>query len=158
PSGKFMNRATLLPAVRSGKVKEATIDEKVRRILRTAIQFGWLDREQTDTSIPRLNPDGRQVALEAARSGAVLLKNERNLRPLEKGQIKSIAVIGPDAYPAQPVGGGSGEVKPFAAVSFLQGIAGYLGSGAKVYYAAGLPTLAEMAGQTYFTTEANGGK
>lgn len=158
PSGKFMNRATLLPAVRSGKVSEVTIDDKVRRILRTAIQFGWLDRDQTDTSIPRLNANGRQVALEATRSGIVLLKNDRNLLPLDKGRIKSIAVIGPDAYPAQPVGGGSGEVRPFWAASFLEGLANYLGSAAKVYYAAGVPTLTELAGQTHFTTEANGGK
>ncbi|MGH9643396.1 MAG: glycoside hydrolase family 3 protein, partial [Terriglobales bacterium] len=48
PAGKFMNRATLLPAIKSGKVSEATIDDKVRRILRTAIRFGWLDHEQTD--------------------------------------------------------------------------------------------------------------
>ena len=53
PSGKFMNRATLLPAVQAGKVSEATIDDKVRRILRTAIQFGWLDRDQTDLSISK---------------------------------------------------------------------------------------------------------
>ena len=158
PSGKFMNRATLLPAIKSGKVSESTIDEKVRRILRTAIQFGWLDRDQTDVSIPRLNADGRQVALEATRAGMVLLKNDGNLLPLDKGRIKSIAVIGPDAHPGQPVGGGSGEVRPFATVSFLDGIANYLGSSAKVYYAAGLPTLTELAGQTHFTTEANGGK
>jgi beta-glucosidase len=158
PSGKFMNRATLLPAIKSGKVSEATIDDKVRRILRIAIQFGWLDRDQTDLSVPRLNPDGRQVALEASRAGMVLLKNEGNLLPLEKGRIKSIAVIGPDAYPGQPVGGGSGEVRPFATVSFLEGIANYLGRGAKVYYAAGVPTLTELAGQTHFTTEASGGK
>src|SRR5215472_9986744 len=48
PSGKFMNRVTLLPAVEAGKVSEATIDDKVRRILGTAIRFGWLDRDQTD--------------------------------------------------------------------------------------------------------------
>jgi beta-glucosidase len=158
PSGKFMNRATLLPAIKSGKVSEATIDDKVRRILRTAIQFGWLDRDQTDLSIPRLNPDGRQVALEATRAGIVLLKNEGNLLPLDKERIKSIAVIGPDAYPGQPVGGGSGEVRPFATASLLEGIANYLGSGARVYYAAGVPTLTELAGQTHFTTEANDGK
>ena len=69
------------------------------------------------------------MALEGARSGMVLLKNDGNLLPLDKGQIKSIAVIGPDAYPAQPVGGGSGAVQPFVAVSFLQGIANYLGCG-----------------------------
>ena len=44
PSAKFMNRATLLPAIKAGQVSLATIDDKVRRILRTAIRFGWLDR------------------------------------------------------------------------------------------------------------------
>jgi beta-glucosidase len=63
PSGKFMNRATLLPAVKEGKVSEAVIDDKVRRILRTAIRFGWLDRDQTDLSIPLLNLKGGEVAL-----------------------------------------------------------------------------------------------
>jgi beta-glucosidase len=158
PSGKFMNRATLLPAVKSGKVSEATIDDKVRRILRTAINFGWLDRDQTDVSISKLNPEGRQVTLEAARAGMVLLKNDGNLLPLEKTKIHSIAVIGPDAYPAQPGGGGSAEAKPFTPVSYLEGVENYLGSGAKVYYERGLPTFGEIAERTEFTTEATGGQ
>lgn len=158
PSGKFMNRGALLPAVKAGTVSEATIDDKIRRILRTAIQFGWLDHPQTDLSTPLLNLAGKQTALEAARSGMVLLKNEGNLLPLGKGSIKSIAVIGPDAYPAQPGGGGSAEAKPFTPVSYLEGIVNYLGGSAKVYYSPGIPTLEEMAKQTEFTTEAAGGK
>jgi beta-glucosidase len=158
PSAEFMNRATLLPAIKSGKVTEATIDDKVRRILRTAIQFGWLDRDQTDLSIPKLNPEGSHATLEAARAGMVLLKNDGNLLPLDKGKIHSIAVIGPDAYPAQPGGGGSAEAKPFTPVSYLEGIASSLGSGAKVYYDRGLPTLDEIAKQTEFTTQATGGQ
>jgi beta-glucosidase len=157
PSGKFMNRETLLPAVHAGKVTEATIDDKIRRILRTAIQFGWLDRDQTDLSIARLNLEGRQVALEAARAGMVLLKNEGNVLPLEKTSVHTIAVIGPAAYPAQPGGGGSAEAKPFAPVSYLEGITNYLGSSAKVYSHRGIPSLDEMAEQTDFTTEAQGG-
>jgi beta-glucosidase len=158
PWGKFMNRASLLPAVKAGTVSEATIDDKVRRILRTAIQFGWLDRDQTDLSISLLNIAGNQTALEAARSGMVLLKNDGDLLPLEKGSIKSIAVIGPDAYPAQPGGGGSAEAKPFTPVSYLEGIKDYLGDGAKVYYAPGLPTLDEISKQMQFTTQATGGQ
>ena len=158
PSGEFMNRATLLPAVQAGKVSESTIDDKIRRILRTAIQFGWLDRNQTDSSIPRSNPEGRQVALEAARSGMVLLKNDGNLLPLDKGKVHTIAVIGPDAYPAQPAGGGSAEAKPFTPVSYLEGLANYLGSGAKVYYDRGIPTFEEIAERTEFTTEESGGQ
>src|SRR5690242_10499682 len=49
PSGKFMNRETLLPAVKAGKVSQATIDEHVRRIVRQAIRFGFLDHEQTES-------------------------------------------------------------------------------------------------------------
>jgi beta-glucosidase len=158
PYAKVMNRDTLLPAIKVGKVSEATIDDKVRRILRTAIQFGWLDREQTDWSIPFLNPEGRQVALEAARASMVLLKNDGNLLPLDKEKIHSIAVIGPDAYPAVPVGGGSAEAKPFAAVSYLEGVANHLGGGAKIFYERGIPGFDEIAKQTDFTTEATGGQ
>ncbi len=156
PSGKFMNRATLLPAVKSGKVSEAVIDDKVRRILRTAIRFGWLDREQTDLSVPLLNMKGGEVALEAARSAMVLLKNENSLLPLDKTKTKSIAIIGPDAYPASVVGGGSAGVRPFTSHSYLEGLAAYLGNSAVVYYESGIPTLGEMADATSFTTDSTG--
>ena len=156
PSGKFMNRATLLPAVKSGKVSEAVIDDKVRRILRTAIRFGWLDRDQTDLSVPLLNAKGDEVALEAARSAMVLLKNDNNLLPLDKKQIKSIAVIGPDAYPANVVGGGSAGVRPFTSISYLEGLSSYLRNAATVYYERGIPTLGEMADATSFTTDQAG--
>src|SRR6266436_4009110 len=153
PSAIFMNRQTLLPAIQQGKVTVATIDEKVRRILRTAIRFGWLDRDQTDLSIPRFNQRGRSVALAAARESQVLLKNQGRLLPLNKGKIRSIAVIGPNAHPAVPVGGGSARVEPFVATSILEGISNYLGSTVPVYYARGLPSLAEMADATSFSTE-----
>ncbi len=158
PSGKFMNRANLLPAVKGGKVSEATIDDKVHRILRTAIEFGWIDRDQTDLSIPALNLEGKKVALEAARSGIVLLKNAGNLLPLDKSKIKTIAVIGPDAYPAQPGGGGSAEAKPFAQVSYVEGIVNELGADAKVYYARGLPDLNDISKVTKFSTLAKNGQ
>lgn len=158
PSGTFMNRATLLPAIKSGKVSEATIDDKVRRILRTAIRFGWLDRDQADLSIPLLNPEGRRVALVAAEASIVLLKNDGNLLPFDKSRIRSIAVIGPDAYPAVPAGGGSAEAKPFVGISYLEGIANELGADAKVYYDRGIPALDEIANHTDFTTTAAGGK
>ncbi|HEX7174478.1 MAG TPA: glycoside hydrolase family 3 C-terminal domain-containing protein, partial [Pyrinomonadaceae bacterium] len=156
PSGAFLNREKLLPAIEQGKVSVATIDEKVRRILRTAARFGWLDRDQTDLSVPRYNQQGRRVALEAAREGMVLLKNEGNVLPLDKAKIKSVAVIGPASYPAVPMGGGSGRVEPFAAVSFLEGLSNALGTSANVYHHRGLPTLGEWAEATKFSTDATG--
>ena len=60
-------------------VSVATIDDKIRRILRVEIEFGWLDRDQTDYSIPKLNPDAAHVALQESLEGMVLLKNQRLL-------------------------------------------------------------------------------
>src|SRR6202161_1480555 len=157
PSGKFMNREKLLPAIQQGQVSVATIDDKVRRILRVAMQFGWLDHEQTDLAISRYNREGDQVALQAAREGAVLLKNDGNLLPLNKDAVKSILVVGPDAYPAVPEGGGSARVVPFEAVSFLQGISNYVGNAASVFYSPGIHTVSEMAAATSCSTAASGG-
>jgi len=158
PAGAHMNRATLLPALKDGRVSEATIDGHVRRILRKAIQFGWLDRDQTDTTIPLYNLNGTTVSLEAARSSMVLLKNQDHLLPLDKSKIKTIAVIGPGAYPAQPVGGGSAGVRPFSSVSYLEGIASYARKDVRVTYSSGLPSLAEMAASTDFVTQTSTGK
>ncbi|HTW23348.1 MAG TPA: glycoside hydrolase family 3 C-terminal domain-containing protein [Candidatus Baltobacteraceae bacterium] len=158
PSGAFMNRATLLPAVRDGSLTVAAIDDKVRRILRLAIASHWLDRDQTDLAIPRYNLQGREAALDAAREGMVLLKNDANALPLDKHAIKSVAVIGPEAYPAVPVGGGSAGVRPFAAVSFLEGVANELGPGVRTYYSRGIPELGEFAQRTNFSTAASGGE
>jgi beta-glucosidase len=158
PSARFMNRQTLLPAIQEGKVSVAAIDDKVRRILRKAVKFGWLDRDQTDLFIPRYNQQGHQVALQAARESMVLLKNRGHLLPLDKQRIKSIAIIGPDAYPPVAVGGGSARVQPFAVVSFLEGISNYLGTARQTYYSRGLPTLSEMAAATNFSTAAANGQ
>ncbi|HWS90576.1 MAG TPA: glycoside hydrolase family 3 C-terminal domain-containing protein [Pyrinomonadaceae bacterium] len=155
PGPAHMNRKNLLPAIEAGKVSVATIDEHVRRILRTAARFGWLDREQTETSIPRFNQTGRQAALQAAREGMVLLKNEGPLLPLDRKRLKSVLVVGPNAYPAVPVGGGSARVEPFVAVSFMEGISNALApSSVNVYHQRGIPTLVEMARATAYRTAA----
>lgn len=156
PSGKFLNKQKLLPLVKEGKVTESTIDDKVRRILRTAVRFGWLDHDQTDFSIPRLNWLGQQAALQSARESMVLLKNEARLLPLDKTKIKTIAVIGPGAYPAVPVGGGSARVEPFHAVGFLEGISNYARDSVQVLYARGIPSTGELADRTNFKTTETG--
>jgi beta-glucosidase len=156
PSAKFMNQATLLPAIKDGKVTEATIDDKVRRIIRTAIRFGWLDRDQTDTSFPLYNEKGRALALQTAQESMVLLKNEGNELPLDKAKIKTLAVIGPNAYPAIPVGGGSAKVLPFQAISFLEGINHLLGGNTVVTYNRGLAPMTEIYDSTTYSLDAKG--
>jgi len=156
PSPLFMNRETLLPALKDGRISIETIDDKVRRILRKAIEFGFFDRQQTDTSIPVYSQEGRQVALEEARGGMVLLKNADNLLPLDEAKLKTIAVIGPDAYPAVISGGGSAEAKPFNAVSYLEGISNRLGTKVKVLYDVDVPDLDPVFENSEFVTAPGG--
>src|SRR5579859_1478291 len=158
PSPSFMNSSALLPALKDGRLSVATLDDKVRRILRKAIEFGFLDRPQTNPDIPTYSQEGRQVALEAARGSMVLLKNSSNLLPLDENKVKTIAVIGPNAYPAVPGGGGSAETKPFNAVSFLEGISNRLGTKAKVLYAVDTPVLDDVFGSSEFVTAPGGDK
>ncbi len=122
PNGKFMNRTNLLPAVQAGTVSQATIDDKVRHILDVAAMFGWLDRQQRDPSISLFDAQDNRIALQSARESAVLLKNAGNILPLNKQQIKTVLVVGPEAYPGAPVGGGSAGVVPFHNTSLLQGL------------------------------------
>ncbi|RYY91596.1 MAG: hypothetical protein EOO11_22485, partial [Chitinophagaceae bacterium] len=120
PSGKFMSPANLLPALKDGRVPMATIDDKVRRILRMMFRFGFYDAPQLDARIPRDNPEAARTALDLARSGIVLLKNEGNVLPL-RSSVKKIAVIGPNAD-RYITGGGSSYTDPFHSVSLLQGL------------------------------------
>ena len=156
PSALFMNKQILLPFIQSREIPTATIDDKVRRILRKAIQFGFYDREQTDATIPLYSQEGRQLALEEASSGIVLLKNENGLLPLEKNKIKTLAVLGPNAYPAVIGGGGSSLTKPFDAISFLEGISNYLGKSVRVDYVIEDLPLDEIVKNTHFVTSPGG--
>jgi beta-glucosidase len=156
PSGQFMNKEALLPAIQRGDVSLALIDDKVRRILRKAIEFGFFDRDQTDSTIPVYSQKGNEVALEEARSGMVLLKNENGILPLDKSKIKTIAVLGPDAFPAVIGGGGSSLTKPFNSVSYLEGISNYWGEKGRVLYTTDDTPLDEIVKTTEFVTAPGG--
>ena len=151
PFGWYMNEETLLPAVKDGKVKESVIDDKIRRILRDGYRFGWMEHDPLDENIPRYNQDGRLAALQGAREGLVLLKNEHDLLPLDPAKVKTIAVIGPDAFPGSPTAGGSGMVPTFYTVSALKGISDRLGVNANVLWARGVPKLSILSMRSGFS-------
>jgi beta-glucosidase len=157
PTGEFMNRKNLLPAVRDGRVKEAALDEKIRRILATAERFGWLDRPQADPARSTFDPAHQRLALEGARESIVLLRNE-GLLPLDPAKTRRVLVTGPDAWPAQPVAGGSGASISFSAVSILEGVAQAAGPGVTVLYQPGIPSFADLVQATTFETAAKDGK
>jgi beta-glucosidase len=154
PNPDYMNRTTLLPAIRSGVVSMATIDDKVRRILRISLRFGFGDRPQLDLSIPRDNPESRAIALQEARESIILLKNEGTLLPLDLTKIHTLAVIGPAAWPANTGGGGSSYVTPFDAESILRGLSSL--RGLKVLYSPGVIAVQDLYNDTKFDRPLDG--
>jgi beta-glucosidase len=148
PSARFMNAKTLVPAVKSGQVKESTIDDKVLRILRTELRYGFTDRPQFDTSVSTYSTAARAVALQGAREGITLLKNEGGILPLDASKIKTIAIIGPDAWPAVPGGGGSSTAAAFEPVSIVGGVTDLVGPNVRVLYTRGLPEMMDVFWQT----------
>jgi beta-glucosidase len=125
--------------VKEGKVSTKTLDDRVRDVLRVKFILGIFDHPYvTDAAATeRLvnSVDHQQVALRAARESIVLLKNDKNVLPLNT-EIKSIAVVGPNAdddTTARYRYGPSG-VK---GVTVLEGIRAKLGSRVKVNYARG---------------------
>ncbi|MDR3726357.1 MAG: glycoside hydrolase family 3 N-terminal domain-containing protein [Terracidiphilus sp.] len=104
PYSDNFSREKVHAALDAGKVTVATLDDKVRRILRVAAVLGWLDKPQFDDAIPRYNLEGKAASHRAVLEGTVILKNEAHTLPLDKGTIHRLAVIGPNAALTQTTG------------------------------------------------------
>lgn len=150
PGPRFMNQKVLTPAVRNAEVKEATIDDKILRILRTELRYGFTTRPQFSPEYPTYSDADREVARKGAEESITLLKNDGHFLPLDAHSVKTIAVIGPDAWPAVVGGGGSSEATAFAPVSMVTGIGNLLGPGKSVLYARGLPDMREVFEHTHW--------
>jgi beta-glucosidase len=155
PGPRFMNSKNLLAAVKDGTVKEATIDDKLMRLFCTVLRYGFLDRPQFDPADSTYSVAARAVALEGARESITLLKNEGQTLPLDASKVKTIAVIGPDAWPAVPGGGGSSEAQAFEPVSILTGIANLAGPNVHLLYTRGLPEMNEVFWNTHWAGKVN---
>lgn len=136
----------LLSAVKEGAISMSVIDTAVSRVLRAKILLGLLeDNIYVDPSKIKDvldNPEHRAFARELARKSIVLLKNDRIL-PLSK-EIRSIAVIGPNADSTQSLHGDYSYTSHIAGVSdgvrtvtVLEGIKNKVSSGTTVFYAKG---------------------
>jgi len=126
--------------LKQNKLTMATIDEAVRRILRIKFRLGLFDHPYTDegrepTSL--LRPESIRLAREIAGRSMVLLKNDRDVLPLDKN-VGSIAVIGPLADDRRaPLGWWAGDGKEDNTVTPLAGIKAKVSAQTKVGYAKG---------------------
>lgn len=121
--------------LQKGDYPPAGLDNKVRRNLRVMIATHVLDpRRATGT----LNTAAHQsTAEQVAAEGMVLLKNKKQLLPLDAQRIKTIAVIGENATRLQTHGGESSAIKAFYEITPLQGIQKRAGQAVSVTYAEG---------------------
>jgi len=127
PGPNIWRPDVVLRLVREGKVPERTIDDKVARLLRMAVAMGFLDRPQQRAQTAASLTRNRQTALDVAREGIVLLKNDGGLLPLDRTKVRRVVVMGPNAHPAVTGGGGSSWTQPERSVSLLEGLRALLG-------------------------------
>lgn len=125
----------LIKAVKEGRVKEEVINEKVRRILRLMYKVNAFSEDRKRGKYN--TPEHRQVTLDVARESIVLLKNKKNILPLDSKKIKTLAVIGENANITHSNGGGSAEIKALYEITPLLGLKMILGGQTDVKYAKG---------------------
>ncbi len=137
PTANFQE--TLLELVQEGQICQARINDAAGRILRIKFLLGLFDGKNIYTP-PEMaericdSDEHRQLALKAAHKSVVLLKNQNNLLPLNKENIKTIAVIGPNADKLR-TGDYSGKSRH--GVTVLEGIKNTAGSKTRVLFAEG---------------------
>ncbi|KAF2515686.1 glycoside hydrolase family 3 C-terminal domain-containing protein [Flavobacterium foetidum] len=92
---------SLVQAVKNGQITEKQIDVSVKRLFMIRFRLGMFDPinmvkyAQTPASVLE-SPEHQLHALKMARQSIVLLKNEKNILPLNKS-LKKIVVLGPNA-------------------------------------------------------------
>ncbi|HFA49152.1 MAG TPA: glycoside hydrolase family 3 protein [Bacteroidetes bacterium] len=86
----------IVELVGSGKITEERIDRSVKRILRDKFRLGLFDNPylQKEKSVLVGNPRFMAKGREAQMKSLVLLKNEKNILPLKKGQKIYVRGIG----------------------------------------------------------------
>ena len=116
-----------LPAlIKAGEVKEADLDSAVARVLRNKFIMGLFEQPYIKTApekeLLENQQKHRQIGLQAAEQGMILLKNDNNTLPFDENKIKRLAVIGPNADEVH-YGTYSNDKTP--GISLLNGLSAY---------------------------------
>lgn len=124
-------------AFEKGLVDPKALDEAVSRVLLAKFELGLFENPYVDPAeAEKWNGHStfRALARQAARESLVLLKNEGEVLPL-KPNLKSVAVIGPDAVECR-LGGYAGP--GIAKTSIMDGLKAQLPAGCQIAYAHGM--------------------
>jgi beta-glucosidase len=131
--------AKLIELVKAGKVNEAQIDTAVARILTAKFKAGLFEKPLVDTlQLKKRVHTPAHIALsqQIAEESIILLKNDKQLLPLNINTLKSLAVIGPNANQVQ-YGDYSSTRDNRSGTTILDGIKELVGNKVKINYAKG---------------------
>ncbi len=127
----------LMAAYEEGLVTEEEITVAAERLLTTRILLGLFDGSEYD-EIPYEKVECKEhleAALDMARKGSVLLKND-GILPLDKSEIRTIGVIGPNADSrAALIGNYHGTSSRY--ITVLNGIQDEVGDEVRILYSEG---------------------
>lgn len=127
----------LVELVRKKVLREAQLDELIAPMLLWKFKLGLFEEPYVDPAQAEKivgSDRNAELALRAAREAITLLKNEKDLLPLNPAKLKTIAVIGPNANRGL-LGGYSGV--PPRNISVVDGIKARLGAEVQVLHAEG---------------------
>lgn len=137
PQGPW--EADLAQAVKDGLVPEEVVDDKVRRLLRLADRLHALGPRRPRRVPASTYHDTRKLLRRTVAAGSVLLRN-REVLPLDRAALSTIAVIGTHAVSPRVQGGGSAGVFDSGTVTPLNGIRARLRGHTRVIHVPG-PTI-----------------
>ena len=98
------DNSTLLEALKSGSITEATVTAAARRVLYQMDRFGYLDGKQKHTITPQDIAANAAIIRKTAADAAVLLKNDGGILPFDPQDLNTVALIGPTAGQVDAIG------------------------------------------------------
>lgn len=134
----------LFEAASIWQIEESMIDAAVRRILTLVIRSGKMDGVDSLPAGAVNTREHQALAREVAEEAITLLKNEGGLLPINLGEVKSIAIIGPNAAEMRVGGGGSSYVEPPYQVSPLEALRTKLGERVEIHFEQGCDSFVEL--------------
>jgi beta-glucosidase len=135
--GRFMATEDILKAVAEGVLTKDELDERVRRYLRALVKSKLLDRDRPALAAESNTERHRELARKAAEASIILLQNRRRVLPLDEAEVRTLAVIGPNAKEARLGGGGSASVTACRTVSPLKGLQDFCGPYVEIEFVEG---------------------
>jgi beta-glucosidase len=130
--------STLLKSMKEDPELQSALDQAVRRILNVKFKLGLFDDPFVDPGMAEeINRIEKHIdlSLKVAEESIVLLKNRNDMLPLDKSELKRIAVIGPHANAMHY--GGYAHFDTDDGISFYEGIRSMVGDEVEVLYAEG---------------------